>query len=160
MKYLFVFLLAVFTSFPIVADPASYRPKIQFATDINPNDINKLDPRLLKVVNFIADYCEQNNITFVITSMIRSKERNKAVGSVSDTHTTGRAVDFSVKEKWGWTQAHIDVIFSEVEMRYNLMGAISYMGNRRTVFLMHDAGNGIHAHIQVDRNNPYKKVNK
>ena len=139
IKYILLFILGVLLSFPIIADPASYRPKIQFATGINPNDINKLDPRLLKVVNFIADYCEQNNITFVITSMIRSKERNQQVKSVSTTHVEGRAVDFSVKEKWGWTKLHTDVIFSEVEMRYNSIGAISYMGQRRTIFLMHDS---------------------
>ena len=153
MKYIVTLVLSLILSFPIVADPASYRPKIQFATDINPNDINKLDPRLLTIVNFIADYCEQNNITFVITSMIRSKERNKAVGAVSDTHTTGRAVDVSIKEKWGWNEAKLAIVMEEVQMRYNFIGAWSFLGKQRTIILVHSVGdsNSLHMHLQVDR---------
>lgn len=133
------------------ASSPSYRPNIKFASGINPNDINKIDPRLLKVVFFIAEYCENNEVTFVVTSMIRTPERNRQVKSLSTTHVDGRAVDFSVRESWGWNEAKLAILTEEVQMRYNFIGAYSYLGKQRTILLIHDAGNGNHMHLQVDR---------
>jgi len=151
-KYLIIILLGFTLS--INANPPSYRPNIKFAKDINPNDINKIDPRLLKVVFYVAEFCEQNEITFVVTSMIRSKERNSEVRSKSLTHVEARAVDFSIKEHWGWNEAKLAVLMEAVQMRYSFIGAWSYLGKQRTILLMHSTdgtSQNLHAHLQVDR---------
>lgn len=151
LKYLIIGLACL--SICATASSPSYRPNIKFASGINPNDINKIDPRLLKVVFFIAEYCENNEVTFVITSMIRTAERNRQVRSVSTTHVEARAVDFSVKEHWGWNEAKLAILMEEVQMRYNFIGAWSFMGRQRTILLVHSVGtiDEKHAHIQVDR---------
>lgn len=152
LKYLTIILLGL--SICATASSPSYRPNIKFASGINPNDINKIDPRLLKVVFFIAEYCENNEVTFVVTSMIRSTQRNIEVKSKSLTHVEGRAVDFSVKEQWGWNEAKLAILMEEVQMKYSFIGAWSYMGRQRTILLMHSvdgSAQNFHAHVQVDR---------
>lgn len=157
-KYLLTLLLLIGLFNPTIVNPSVYNPNVFFSEGINPNDIYKIDPRLRKVVDFISNFCTDNEVKFVITSMIRSAERNKQVKSVSTTHVEGRAVDFSVRERWGWNEAKLLILTEEVQMRYSFIGAYSSLGKQRTILLLHDASNGYHAHLQVDRNNPYKNL--
>lgn len=154
MRYLIlVVILVIGISLPIRANPNVYKPNVYFAKDVNPNDIYKIDPRLREVVDFVSQFCVDNEVKFMITSMIRSKERNIAVGAKSVTHTEARAVDFSIKPHWGWNDAKLAILLEEVQMRYNFIGAISVLGKKRTIMLVHSVGTvaETHAHLQVDR---------
>lgn len=146
-----------------MAVPATRDYQIQYAPGINPKDFYRLDPRLIDVVEAVAQFCQKNGVQLVITSMIRTKERNLAVKSRSLTHVEGRAVDFSVKERWGWNEAKLMLLMEEMEMRFKSIGAISYMGNRRTILLIHETTSkegALHAHIQVDRKRPNEKTER
>lgn len=129
---------------------------INFAPGINPKDIHRIHPKLRDMLRFIAAFCKQENIKFVITSMIRTEERNKAVGSVSKTHVEGRAVDFSIKEQWGWTPELVWHITQKVIRNYKEYGAFSNVNGKQVVIFTHDAGTGTHVHLQVHRLLPWK----
>jgi hypothetical protein len=130
---------------------------INFAPGINPTDLQKIHPKLLQIVAYISVFCKENRIQLVITSAIRSKERNKLVGGISQTHVDGRAVDISIKERWGWTDDKIMILTMKVDQMYKQFGAFTNRpDNKQVVIFNHDAGNGYHLHIQVYRGLPWK----
>lgn len=139
--------------FPAFADDSS----INFAPGINPKDLQKIHPKLLQIAGFISVFCKQNRIKFVITSAIRTKERNAQVKSKSLTHVEGRAFDFSIKEKWGWTPELVWMMTEKVNKMYKQYGAFTNRPQDKQVVLFnHDAGNGYHIHIQVYKGLPWK----
>lgn len=139
--------------FPAFADDSS----INFAPGINPKDLQKIHPKLLQIVRYISVFCKENGVKMVITSAIRSVEQNKKVGGVSLTHVQGRAVDISIKEKWGWTDDKIMLLTLKVDQMYRQFGAFTNRpDNKQVVIFNHDAGNGYHLHIQVYRGLPWK----
>ncbi len=141
--------------FPAFADDSS----INFAPGINPKDLQKIHPKLLQIVRYVSVFCKENGIKFVITSAIRTPERNKAVGSVSDTHVSGRAVDFSIKEKWGWTPELVWMMTEKVNKMYKQFGAFTNRPQDKQVVLFNHSVNpseGTHIHLQVYRGLPWK----
>ena len=130
--------------------------EITYSKGIDPNSLSKIHPKLQDMVHYISGFCQQNRIKFVITSTIRTFNRNKEVGSKSVTHVEGRAVDFSIKEVWGWTPELIMEITRQIERNYTHFGAFSAVGNKQVVIFNHDAGNGFHVHLQVYRGLSWK----
>lgn len=152
IKYLLILLLTL--------APISYASApINYAPGIDPKSFDKLHPKLKDIAHFIAGFCAQNNIKFVITSTIRSKEKNIAVGGKSETHTSGRAFDFSLREEHGWTQDRIMLLVYQVERNYKDYGAYSLNGGKQVVIFNHSAevaGSLYHSHIQVRRDLSWK----
>lgn len=133
-------------------------PYIRYSPDVNPQDLLKIEPRLMTVMATIAEFCKQNRITFVVTSIIRDEKRNRAVFSVSRTHIEGRAFDFSTKVKWGWNKNLLDKLVKLVENKHSEYGR--YGNNKQQkVILIHRVKNGYtHGHIQVVSNYDYLYV--
>jgi hypothetical protein len=151
IKTLALFLLLV--TFPTYGGDSD----IKFAPGINPQDLHKIHPKLLQILAYISVFCKENRIELVVTSAIRSKERNKAIGSVSQTHVEGRAIDISIKERWGWNDDSIMLITYKVNQMYKQFGAFTNRPiDKQVVIFNHDAGNGYHLHIQVYRGLPWK----
>jgi hypothetical protein len=123
-------------------------PYIRHAPGINLADLLKIEPRLMSMVATVAEFCKQNNVKFVVTSIIRTKERNLQVGSVSVTHVEGRAVDFSILTKWGWNKKLLDKLVRVVEDKHGEYGLYG-KNKKQKVILIHNAGSGNHAHLQV-----------
>jgi hypothetical protein len=132
---------------------------INFAPGINPTDLQKIHPKLLQIVSYISVFCKENRIQLVVTSAIRSKERNKLVGGVSETHTSGRAVDFSIKERWGWTPDLVWTMTIKVNKMYKQFGAFTNRPQDKQVVLFNHSVNpneGTHIHLQVYKGLPWK----
>ena len=150
------FILLLCLSFTVFAQPGTnnehLKQSFRYAKDVNPVDFLKLDPRIIEMIGGVAKFCKENKITFMITSAIRSPERNKEVKSVSSTHVDGRAVDFSIKAYWGWTPKLIKNLEKYIEKRYGEYGLYGPL-QKQKVIVIHDAGNGsgLHAHLQVSR---------
>ncbi len=139
--------------FPVFAGDSG----INFAPGINPQDLVKIHPKLRQIVAFISAYCKENNIKFVITSAIRSPERNEEVHAVSMTHVEGRAVDFSIREEWGWTPDRIQDIIRKVTRNYGEYGAFSNVNGKQVVIIAHSVEAGsYHMHIQTRKGLPWK----
>lgn len=135
----------------------AHDPYIRYANGVNPMDILKIEPRLLSVMATISEFCKQNNITFMVTSIIRDEKRNNEVGAVSNTHVEGRAFDFSIRTKWGWNKKLIDRMVKLVEDKHGDYGLYG-VNKRQKIVVIHDAGSGLHAHVQVIKSYPYEMV--
>lgn len=144
-------ILIILFAIPAIGFPYT----INFSKGIDPTSIDRLHPKLKDIALFIAGFCEQNRVKFVVTSTIRTKETDKRIGAVSDTHQTGRAFDMSIKPHLGWSDDLIMMLTMQIEKRYGHLGAFSPSGKQVIVF-NHDAGTGYHLHIQVYRGLPWK----
>lgn len=148
-------ILIILFAIPAIGFPYT----INFSKGIDPTSIDRLHPKLKDIALFIAGFCEQNGIKFVITSTIRTKERNLAVGGKSATHTEGRAFDMSIREQWGWDDYKILILVQKLEKIYGHLGAYSNMNGRQVLVFNHSVdgeGTQTHLHIQVYRGLPWK----
>lgn len=103
-----------------------------------------IHPLLVSIMFDMAWYCENNEIPFNITSVIRSPIENARVGGKTKTHETGRAFDISVK---GWTVYDIDTFVQTFNKKYKNDAAISTDGKPRLV--VYHIGTAEHLHIQI-----------
>ena len=71
-----LFLLTSLNSFAVA-------PEISFAPDVDPNSIVRLHPKLQEIAKDLSKFAKKHKINLVITSTIRSKTKNKAVGALS-----------------------------------------------------------------------------
>lgn len=124
----------------------------RYAKDVNPIDFLKLDPRIIEILGGVARFCKHHNVTLMITSAIRTPERNREVKSVSLSHVEGRALDFSIKKEWGWTPQLIKKLEQFIERRYGRYGLYSPILSQK-VIVIHNANNGTgtHGHLQVTK---------
>lgn len=120
-----------------------------FKEKVNNLDLLYIHPHLMLILGFVNVFCYEQEIKFEITSIIRTVEEDKKLGATSSTHSTGRAFDFSIKESHGWTYEKIQLLIDEINKRFNYIGAISASNGLHNPIVIHDNGNGRHAHIQV-----------
>lgn len=122
-------------------------------SDLKVNDFFLLRPKVAEIMFYIANYCRKKNIRFVVTSLVRTKEQDKALGAKSSTHQEGRAFDFSIRREHGWTDRKLKEMQSLVNGRYLNDGAISFGSQKHKVIVIHlnANGEGSHAHVQVNR---------
>lgn len=120
---------------------------------LDPRDFCKLSPPLVSILTFIYGFCAAKEITLHITSLIRSPEYDKKLGSKSKTHQDGRAFDFSIKSKHGWTYETIQHLINLVNENFKDIGAINLAGESRPIIIHKNLdGSGDHSHVQVRRN--------
>lgn len=142
-------ILIILFAIPAIGFPYT----INFSKGIDPTSIDRLHPKLKDIALFIAGFCEQNRVKFVVTSTIRSLERNKQVRAKSLTHVEGRAFDFSLREEHGWTQELVMLLFIKINERYGHLGA--YSTNGKQVIMFNHEGDSkegaYHSHVQVHK---------
>ena len=133
---------------------------INFAKDIDPTSLTKIYPQLRNIIIYIAGFCDQNRVKFVITSTIRSKKRNIEVNSKSLTHVEGRAFDMSIRPEYGWSPDLVMKLTQNIERKFGHLGAYTASGKQLLVF-NHNANNGtlVHLHFQVYKNLPWDQGN-
>lgn len=152
MKLILLFIL-MFSSVSYAqlgTNNAHLKQTFRYAKDVNPVDFLKLDPRIIEMIGGVAKFCKEHGITFMITSAIRSPQKNKSVGGKSVTHVEGRAIDFSIKSHWGWTPQLIKKLEAYMERRFGEYGIYAPM-KKQKIIVVHDAGSGLHVHLQVAR---------
>lgn len=105
-------------------------------------------PSLIVVLASMSMWAKSNHVPFIVTSVIRSKAENDALGSKSLTHVEGRAADISVK---GWSATDVDLF--ERDWNANKLntyyGAISSTDYTRKLVVVHGKGDNLHIHVQV-----------
>ena len=141
-------LILTMLTFSAVADTRAH-----FKRGVDPKEMEMIHPKLVEIVNFSIEWCRKNKARFQLTSLLRSKEDNIRVGSTSDTHVEGRAIDFSIRKEHGWTQSKLLKFQKEIEKKFGKYGAISYTGRVRTIIVYHSVKGGPadHGHIQIKR---------
>lgn len=75
------------------------------------------------------------------------------------THVEGRAVDISIKERWGWDDQLVFVLVDKVNKMYKQFGAFTNRPEDKQVLIFNHSVNPdekTHLHIQVYRGLPWK----
>lgn len=136
-----------------------------FALGVDFREILRLTPNMQLLLSYVGFWCQQRAIDLHITSAIRSKEENAALGSKSMTHVEGRAIDFSIKSRYGWDYSKIQDLVSELNIIVNQVslgivrnpyyniGAISSTDYQQRPIVIHKnaTNENEHAHLQVRR---------
>lgn len=124
---------------------------LKFKDEVNPKDLEMIQPALLTLLTAAALYCNEYNLPCEVTSLVSDREGVKAT---STTHEEGRAFDLSVK---GWTETHIHRFVYLMNRDYADIAAISESDHKPRAVVYHNSGYGEHLHIQVRRNAPVYK---
>lgn len=151
MKKLVTLILLSLLSFTSHSN-SHLKQSFRYAKEVNPVDFLKLDPRIIEMIGGVSGFCKEHNITFMITSAIRSPKRNSEVGGKSQTHVEGRAIDFSLKKHWGWTPELILKLEKFIETRYGEFGIYSPFQRQKVLVIHKVKGGVIHGHLQVTKN--------
>mgnify|MGYP001544225043 CR=1 FL=1 len=120
-----------------------------FATVKHKNELDELlliHPVLLGALSQVFLWCHEYEVPCVITSMVRTPSENVAVGAVSQTHTTGRAVDLSVR---GWSADQVESFVNWANMFFQDIAAVNRRGEPR--FAVYHVGTAPHLHLQIHR---------
>jgi hypothetical protein len=162
MIKLIALIVLIFSFNNVFASPNNdhLKPSFRYAKNVDPVDFLKLDPRVIEMIGGVAKFCKEHNITFMITSAVRTPKKNKAVGAKSLTHVQGRAIDFSIKKFWGWTPRTIALLEKYIEKRYGEYGIIPPLQRQKVLLIHKVAGGAVHAHLQVTSsfNDSYTKI--
>ena len=118
---------------------------IEYKDDVDPRDILKVSPLLIAVLGYVTQYCFENNLPMVITSIIRKP--NDGI-SKSTTHQDGRAFDLRLNN---WNIGQIIKLEEYLKETCFDLGAISKETGEPRVIHVHGDGNWLHAHMQVRR---------
>ena len=110
--------------------------------DVSWEEIANLEPAMLFLLGYVAEYADQNNLKVVLTSITE-----KVDGRVSSTHSDGRGLDFSLI---GWNDLHIERLTHKINSTYKKWGT-SRTGENPKVLIVHDVGKGNHGHLQCRR---------
>jgi hypothetical protein len=115
---------------------------VKFKDGVDPLDLLLLDEKLGTAIFMIETYLKENNMEFVVTSIISDR---KDVQTVSSTHKDGRAIDLRTRN-WGAGEIAAFVEWSNKLFRES--AAWSKSANAPLFCLYHNN----HCHIQVKRN--------
>lgn len=110
--------------------------------DVNPYDFKHLQPATWILLTAVILYCEKNNLTLTITSLISDRQ---GVKSKSNTHNTGRAFDVRRSD---WTQEEVSRFVAYFKTHYYDIGALSFKDKKVRVAVEKSD----HIHLQVRPN--------
>lgn len=119
-----------------------------FKTPLVEERTNSLCDTAVEVLYFMADYCKDRALPFVVTDSVSTPAEDKALNRVSDEHSTGRAFDLSIH---GWLELAITDFIAEFEKRYMCVAAVGKTTNQPRLIFRHNNGHGEHIHVQVGR---------
>lgn len=99
------------------------------------------------LLSVMIDWCLMNDIEPVVTSTVSTLEEDLALNRKSSTHRDGRAFDISTR---GWSREHIEEFQNVFNNQYGKHGAISKQTGKPKLILHHNAGTGMHFHVQLN----------
>ena len=114
---------------------------IKFKPEVDANDFRFLNQKILFIFIEFVKWAEDRGLPVLVTSM----KTDKVSGRVSTTHEEGRAIDISIK---GWDVDSIDNIVFDLNKKLANVGAISKKDGISRAIVVHNAGSGMHFHLQ------------
>lgn len=105
-----------------------------------------MHPIALMIMFDMYNWCIENNVEFQVTSTVSTKEEDEKYNRRSTTHRTGRAFDLSIKS---FSFQELNSFRHWFNKKYYKEAAISPFNSQPTLIVVHDNGNGKHAHVQI-----------
>jgi hypothetical protein len=101
------------------------------------------------IMDEMLEWCDENlDHAAIVTDTLSRPEDDKKLKRVSSTHREGRAFDISLRE---WTSKEVTNFCEYFEMIYGHLGAVSSSSGKSKLIVVHDAGSGMHLHIQLNK---------
>jgi hypothetical protein len=100
-----------------------------------------------EILEYACDWAQEAlGRDLIITETVTTPAEDAALKRTSNSHSTGRAFDVSAA---GWNESDIQKLIVALKARYEAVGAISKKTKNTNLVYVHDAGSGIHFHVQV-----------
>ena len=122
---------------------------IDFKDKVSHTDLHYINPYLFQILAYISIFCMKNKTILQLTSIHDDSNQDLLLGRVSKSHQEWRAFDMSLRHIYGWNDLLITKLEDEINQKFKDIGAISAKSGISTPIVIHDNGNGYHAHIQV-----------
>jgi len=117
---------------------------MEFKNDDARNTYEQLDSRLKDSAYEIAVWCRDRKLPFVITRCVSEMIKNV---SKTNIHAEGRAFDMSIR---GFTADECDDFVHDMNEKFSeSIGAYSLTDGKPRFCIYHNAGLGMHFHLQV-----------
>lgn len=105
-----------------------------------------LDKKLFAILVEMGWFCASRSLNFVLTETVTTKEHDRKLGRVSDSHNEGRAVDVRTRE---WPEAFTKAFVHDFQKKYGHLGAKSKSDGQRRFIVDKSKTNKPHLHIQL-----------
>lgn len=105
----------------------------------------QLHPLVMLVLVDMYSYCYDNKMPFTLTDTVSTIEEDRELNRVSSSHRTKRAADIRTNQ---WNHLELKDFVNYFSNKYKKIAAISGSGKPELI-VVHDSGNGMHAHIQI-----------
>lgn len=118
-----------------------------FKTQANFDGFSKMHTKMQDVAVFAIETALELGVELpMITETLTTKELDKALGRVSQSHNQGRAIDFRT---WNLNLDQLHKLVDALNNHFGSFGAINKLGQKQLV-VYHDIGKGPHLHIQLN----------
>lgn len=107
-----------------------------------------LHPLCFMLMGEMAHWATVNNQPFVVTETYSTQLEDFYLKRVSASHREGRAFDISSHD---WDQKKTVEFVEFFNNKYRDIAAISGETNQPELVVYHDAGNGYHFHVQINK---------
>lgn len=114
----------------------------------NRERISEMHSLILMIMMASWQWCEENNLPFVVTDTVSTQAEDFLLNRKSTTHLEGRAFDFSVK---GWKAEDMGAYRAWAQERFKGLGAFVSLEKPDVVVDFHGEGENLHGHVQIHR---------
>ena len=128
-------------------------PNIRFKHEKDIELFNYVNPMLYHVADDMAIWCEENKLPFVITATVTTKEEDRKLNRISDSHNEKRAIDVSIR---GWNKLQMGLFEGHFCEVYKHIASISKSDGIARMVALHGEGDNLHFHIAL--HSKYKVV--
>ena len=105
-----------------------------------------LDKKLFAILVEMGWFCASRNLDFVLTETVTTKEHDRKLGRVSNSHNEKRAVDVRTRD---WSEQFTRTFVADFNKKYNHLGAKSKSDGQRRFIVDKSKTDKPHLHIQL-----------
>lgn len=105
-----------------------------------------LDKKLFAILVEMGWFCASRNLDFVLTETVTTKEHDRKLGRVSNSHNEKRAVDVRTRD---WPEQFTKTFVADFEKKYGHLGSKSLSDGKRRFIVDKSKTTQPHLHIQL-----------
>ena len=105
-----------------------------------------LSKKLFAILVEMGWFTASRSLDFVLTETVTTKEHDKKLGRVSNSHNEGRAVDVRTRD---WPEQFTKAFVHDFSRKYGHLGAKSLSDRRRRFIVDKSKAEQPHLHIQL-----------
>lgn len=121
---------------------------IKFKSPEVESSFSGVSKKLRDILSEMGWFCVSKKLDFTLTEALTTKEHDRKLGRVSDSHNEGRAVDVRTRE---WPEQFTKEFVNAFNSKYGHLGAKSKSDGQRRFIVDKSNTSKPHLHIQLGR---------